>query len=329
MLATTDSPVLFTPGLLRVPVLDQLLRLLWITRYVTRYHSSVASFDILFPELMSFRYCSTISTSTSPSPRLSFTIPTSTKLSSSMYFPPHSFHHVLPLLFPRSPPCKIADDHFCRTEVWPIVREVSNFFADFVELEDDGLYHMYNVTSPDEYAEFVNDTAFSTFPHPRLLQLLTDLTANGALTVILRTAIDLAARVNVTPPANWSTIAENMFIKVDNRSGITVQFDGFNGSAEVKQADVVLLTYPFAEFEQPASRALLNLDYYAGKTATAGQSSSTLPPFCAHVLYVVIGPAMTFSIHSIGESALSVAGCAAYTFFLAASQPYSRAPFYQ
>ena len=101
-----------------------------------------------------------------------------------------------------------------------------------------------------------------------------------------------------------------MNIIVDNRSGITVQFDGFNGSAEVKQADVVLLTYPFAEFEQPDSRALLNLDYYAGKTAAAG-------------------PAMTFGVHSIGESALAVAGCAAYTFLLASAQPYSRKPYFQ
>lgn len=38
---------------------------------------------------------------------------------------------------------------------------------------------------------------------------------------------------------------------------------------------------------------------------------------------------MTYSIHSIAESSLSVAGCAAWTFGLASSQPYSRAPFYQ
>lgn len=70
------------------------------------------------------------------------------------------------------------------------------------------------------------------------------LTANGALSVTLKSAIKLATRLNITPPANWSVIAENMNIIVDNRSGITVEFDGFNGSAEVKQADVVLLSYP-------------------------------------------------------------------------------------
>ena len=70
------------------------------------------------------------------------------------------------------------------------------------------------------------------------------LTANGALSVTLKSAIKLATQLNITPPANWSVIAENMNIIVDNRSGITVEFDGFNGSAEVKQADVVLLSYP-------------------------------------------------------------------------------------
>jgi len=38
---------------------------------------------------------------------------------------------------------------------------------------------------------------------------------------------------------------------------------------------------------------------------------------------------MTYSIFSIDASALSPVGCAAYTYFLAGSQPYSRAPFYQ
>lgn len=38
---------------------------------------------------------------------------------------------------------------------------------------------------------------------------------------------------------------------------------------------------------------------------------------------------MTYSIFSIDASTLSVAGCASYTYLLAASQPYSRAPFYQ
>lgn len=85
--------------------------------------------------------------------------------------------------------------------------------------------------------------------------------------------------------------------------------DGFNGSTEVKQADVVLLNYPL-EVEQSASAALVDLDFYAGATSASG-------------------PGMTYSVFSIGEASLAVTGCASYTYLLAASQPYSRAPFYQ
>jgi hypothetical protein len=52
------------------------------------------------------------------------------------------------------------------------------------------------------------------------------------------------------------------------------------------------------------------LDFYAGATSASG-------------------PGMTYSIFSIGEASLAVTGCASYTYLLAASQPYSRAPFYQ
>lgn len=77
----------------------------------------------------------------------------------------------------------------------------------------------------------------------------------------------------------------------------------------MKQADVVLLTYPF-EYEQSPTQALTDLDFYATKTAANG-------------------PGMTYSIYSIDASQLSPIGCAAYTYLLAASQPYNRAPFYQ
>lgn len=38
---------------------------------------------------------------------------------------------------------------------------------------------------------------------------------------------------------------------------------------------------------------------------------------------------MTYSIFSIDAAQLSPIGCAAYTYLIAASQPYNRAPFYQ
>ncbi|KAE9382576.1 hypothetical protein BT96DRAFT_1010391 [Gymnopus androsaceus JB14] len=83
----------------------------------------------------------------------------------------------------------------------------------------------------------------------------------------------------------------------------------FNGSTSVKQADVVLLTYPL-EYYETSTQASEDLDFYALATSPSG-------------------PGMTYSIFSIDASQLSTTGCAAYTYLLAASQPYFRIPFYQ
>lgn len=86
--------------------------------------------------------------------------------------------------------------------------------------------------------------------------------------------------------------------------------DGFNGTTEVKQADVVLLTYPL-EYVQSAEQARVDLDFHAGVTSANG-------------------PGMTYSIFSIDTAQLSGdLDCSAYTYMLAASQPYNRAPYYQ
>jgi hypothetical protein len=79
----------------------------------------------------------------------------------------------------------------------------------------------------------------------------------------------------------------------------------------VKQADVVLLTYPL-DFGQDytAEDKLLDLDYYANK-----QSPN--------------GPAMTYSVFAVDANALSLSGCSAYTYTLNGFSPYLRAPWFQ
>lgn len=83
--------------------------------------------------------------------------------------------------------------------------------------------------------------------------------------------------------------------------------DGFNASTPVKQADVVLLTYPL-EYETPDP--LADLDFYSGVTSPNG-------------------PGMTYSIFSVDAAVLATSGCEAYTYLLAGSEPYLRGPFAQ
>jgi hypothetical protein len=62
----------------------------------------------------------------------------------------------------------------------------------------------------------------------------------------------------------------------------------------------VLLTYPL---EYPQADALKNLDFYAIHTSPNG-------------------PAMTYSNFAIDAAALSVQGCATWSYLLAGSAPY-------
>lgn len=78
-------------------------------------------------------------------------------------------------------------------------------------------------------------------------------------------------------PSNWTAIRKNITM-LQAPSGILLEFDGFNGTTAVKQADVVLLEYPY-EYPRSPSAALQDLDFY---------SIATSPN----------GPGMTYSIFS-------------------------------
>ena len=84
-----------------------------------------------------------------------------------------------------------------------------------------------------------------------------------------------------------------------------------NGSIAVKQADVVLDTYPLNyQSNYNAADSLRDLDYYAGKQS-------------------LDGPGMTYAIFSIVASEVSPSGCSAYTYQHYSEQPYTRAPWFQ
>jgi hypothetical protein len=95
-------------------------------------------------------------------------------------------------------------------------------------------------------------------------------------------------------------------------SQITLEYQTMNNSVQVKQADVVLITYPldYAESNYTEAQKLLDLDYYANKQSPDG-------------------PAMTYAIFAINANTLSPSGCSAYTYTLGGSLAYLRAPFFQ
>lgn len=67
----------------------------------------------------------------------------------------------------------------------------------------------------------------------------------------------------------WNTQAANIYISrssIGSQGTIVDEYTGMNGSIEVKQADVVLDTFPL-NYQQnyTAANSLSDLEYYAGK----------------------------------------------------------------
>ncbi|KAI9761924.1 MAG: hypothetical protein M4579_000707 [Chaenotheca gracillima] len=188
-----------------------------------------------------------------------------------------------------------GDESWWREQAWPVYEAVAQTFSELLKYnETTKKYDIYNMTDPDEYANGVNNGAFT-------LQL-----ASKTLT----TANSFRALYGMDVNDTWTKIANNVAVPYDP-SGITSEYEGMNNSVPVKQADVVLGTYPLNYQENYTTQQSLNdLDYYATK-----QSAD--------------GPAMTFSIFSIIANQVTETGCSAYTYALDAFQPYTRAPWYQ
>lgn len=112
------------------------------------------------------------------------------------------------------------------------------------------------------------------------------------------------------PNKTWNEQAANIFIDKDENVGIINEYTGANGSISVKQADVVLNTFPL-NYQQnyTAQNSRNDLEYYASKQASAG-------------------PGMTWAIYSIVNADVAKSGCASYTYQQYSEQPYARAPWF-
>ncbi|GJJ71505.1 hypothetical protein EMPS_03855 [Entomortierella parvispora] len=177
---------------------------------------------------------------------------------------------------------------------YPIMKGVSEFWASQVIKDTrSGNYNTLNETDPDEYANFRDNGAFT----------------NAGAAITLRNSIQAASILGLSHevPSKWSDIADKITILYGDSGNVVLEYEGFNGSTPVKQADVVLLIYPL---EYQVRDASADMAFYAGATSPNG-------------------PGMTYSIFSINSAQLSTQGCEAFTYLLQSSQPYTRGPFAQ
>lgn len=161
-----------------------------------------------------------------------------------------------------------GDRDFLRTRAYPVLHDVADFWVSRAERDADG-YHIRNVVAADEYAENVDDNAFT----------------NGGAILTLRYAAQAARLLGQTPDPRWEAVADSLVIlRFDD--GVTREHATYHGET-IKQADVNLLAYPFDLITDEAT-IRKDLAYYEPVMDPRGPA---MGPAVLSVLYSRLGEA--------------------------------------
>ena len=171
---------------------------------------------------------------------------------------------------------------------WSVLKETANFWVSRVVENTDGTYSILNVVGADEYAQHVDDNAFT----------------NASAIESLKNTIKAAKILNEPINPKWELIADKLLIHTKN--GITQNYKGYDGQM-IKQADVNLLAYPLNVITDKA-QIERDLEYYAEKIDKKD------------------GPAMASGVLSVLYARLGDRE-KAYSYFVKSYLPNSRPPF--
>jgi trehalose/maltose hydrolase-like predicted phosphorylase len=134
-----------------------------------------------------------------------------------------------------------------KQKMWDTVYGVSEFFASRVTKRRDGKWGIKGVIPPDEYAVNVDNSVFT----------------NAIAQLSFEFAAELAKEFNRSIPTQWNEIAQNLFIPMNG--SIHLEYEGYDGRT-VKQADVVLLGYPFKWNKLTPESRFADLNFYKSVT---------------------------------------------------------------
>lgn len=162
------------------------------------------------------------------------------------------------------------DKQWLAEKGWPLLKETADFWASRVERKGAGNYQINNVVAADEWAENVDNNAFT----------------NAAAKTNLQLATKAAEVLGKTPDKDWMLVANNIPI-LQMPDGTTKEHATYNGEG-IKQADVNLLSYPLKEVTDP-KRMRQDLDYYSKRVPDEGTPAMTQGVFA--LLYARLGDA--------------------------------------
>lgn len=160
------------------------------------------------------------------------------------------------------------DKEWLREKGFPIIRETANFWVDRVEKNAEGKYEIRNVVAADEWAENVDNDAFT----------------NGVAQINLEIATTAAQILQVKSNKEWKNIANNLVLhRFEN--GVIKEHKTYNGE-KIKQADVNLLAYPLG-IVKDAAQIKKDLAYYEVRVPEKGTPAMTQAIFS--LLYARLG----------------------------------------
>ncbi|RDI52189.1 glycosyl hydrolase family 95 catalytic domain-containing protein [Flavobacterium glaciei] len=171
---------------------------------------------------------------------------------------------------------------------WNVLKETADFWVSRVVKNQDGSYSILNVVGADEYAQHVDDNAFT----------------NASAIESLKNTIKAATILNEPINPSWIEVSEKLIIHSEN--GITQNYKGYAGQM-IKQADVNLLAYPLHIITDKV-QIEKDLEYYAEKIDKKD------------------GPAMASGVLSVLYARLGDRE-KAYSYFVKSYLPNSRPPF--
>ena len=164
--------------------------------------------------------------------------------------------------------CVTQDKQWLKEKGWPILSATADFWASRVERKGPGHYDINNVVAADEWAENVNNNAFT----------------NAAAKSNLQNATEAAKILGMVPDADWMNVANNIPI-LKMADGVTREHETYNGEG-IKQADVNLLAYPLKQITD-AGQIKKDLAFYESRIPNEGTPAMTQAIFA--LLYARLG----------------------------------------
>ncbi|QNE40735.1 glycoside hydrolase family 65 protein [Hymenobacter sp. NBH84] len=164
--------------------------------------------------------------------------------------------------------CVTQDKAWLREKGWPILQATADFWASRVERNGPGHYDIKNVVAADEWAENVDNNAFT----------------NAAAKVNLQNAAAAAKLLGLPANSDWALVAQNIpILRLPN--GVTQEHATYQGEG-IKQGDVNLLAYPLKVITDPA-QIRKDLEYYETRVPNEGTPAMTQAIFA--LLYARLG----------------------------------------